>query len=309
MKSPRQQGIALITAILVVALASIAAAAVLSSTRIALHRAENLRDSEAEWWYAMGVESWIKSILARDLEDNKTDSLADAWAKPVDYLPVDFGSLRGQIIDQQGLFNLNNFGVTDAKQYEKYVVQFERLLQNIEDADVTAARPLAAALRDWIDADDQPTGFDGAEDTEYLTRTPPYRTANRYLESVSEALAVKGFTPKLYRQLLPFITALPQLNTALNINTAPEPVLRSLVKTVNPELSKFIEGRMKSPAEDVQSMQTSFDPTTPPIAVSSQFFMLRAEVFIGSGRLALYSFYYRPLQGAPIVLGRSIDSP
>lgn len=309
----RQRGIALMTAVLVVALATMAAVAVLSSTRIALHRAENLRDSEHEWWYATGIESWIKSILIRDLRDNKTDSLADPWAKPVDYLPVDFGSIRGAVTDQQGLFNLNNFGVVDVKQYEKFVAQFERLLQllaqDMDEVDTNAARPLAAAIRDWIDADDQPSGYDGAEDTEYLSRTPPYRTANRYLESVSETLAIKGMTPKLYRQLLPYVTALPQLNTPVNINTAPALVLFSLVKQANPELRQFAETRLKNPAEDTTKMQTAFDPTTPPIAVSSQFFMLRAEVFIGNGRLALYSFLYRPAQGAPVVLGRNLDSP
>lgn len=304
-----QRGIALITAVLVVALATIAAAAALASTRIALHRAENLRDSESEWWYASGIESWIKSILARDREDNKIDGLEDIWAKPVDYLPVDYGAIRGLIIDQQGLFNLNNFGVKEKPQYDKYVLQFERLLQNIEDADVAAARPLATAIRDWIDTDDQPTGIDGAEDTEYLSRSPPYRTANRHLESVSELLAIKGMTPKLYRQILPYVTVLPRVGTPLNVNTAPEPVLRAMVAQPKAELLRFLEERAKAPAETTQAAEKAFDAGSPPITVSSEFFMLRAEVFIGSGRLALYSFYYRPAQGAPVVLGRSLDSP
>ena len=40
----RQQGIALITAVLVVALAAIAAAAILTSANLAIHRAQNLQD-------------------------------------------------------------------------------------------------------------------------------------------------------------------------------------------------------------------------------------------------------------------------
>jgi general secretion pathway protein K len=311
-----QRGVALITAVMVVALATIAAAAVLASTRIALHRAENLRDSEAEWWYALGVESWVRSILERDLKDNSTDGLQDAWAKPVDYLPVDHGNIRGQIIDQQGLFNLNNLGLANTTpaekaQYEKYLGHFERLLlalpQGSQDEPPVNPRALASALRDWIDRDDQPSGFEGAEDYEYMTREPPYRAANRPLESVSELLAIKGFTPALYRRLLPYVTALPQSGTAININTAPEPVLLSLVRQPGAELRSFVENRIESPAEEVP--QALFEPATPPTAVSSQYFMLRAEVFIGSGRLALYSFYYRPAQGAPIVLGRSIDAP
>ena len=196
-----QSGIALITAILVVALASIAATAILVSTDIAIHRTTNLQDSEKAWWYAEGVESWVKSILQRDAEMNKTDSFADIWAQPVDYLPIDQGFIRGRVEDLQGRFNLNNFGVQDPRKFQLYVTQFGRLLQNIQGADPSIAEPLADAIHDWIDTDSNPTGSGGAEDSEYLTYTPPYRTANRPLTSVSEVLAIKGMTKTLFNQL------------------------------------------------------------------------------------------------------------
>lgn len=302
-------GVALITAVLVVALASIAAAAILGSAMVAIHRAANIQDSEKAWWYADGVESWIKSVLQRDAEKNQTDSLLDDWAKPVDYLPVDEGFVRGGIYDQQGLFNLNNLGVQDATAYKKYVDQFERLFQNIDGADPFQARAIAAAVRDWIDADLTPSGADGAEDSEYLGLSPPYRTANRYLESVSELRAIKGVDKKTYELVRPYLTALPQMGTAININTAPEPVLRSLSKQPSAELERFIKERADKPADSVGALQTAFGAESPPLSVASQFFMSRVETFIGSGRLALYSFYYRPGQGAPIVLGRSTDDP
>src|SRR3546814_18522805 len=63
-----QHGIALITAIFIVALAAIAAAAILSSANLAIHRTQNLQESELAWWYVDGVESWVKTILLRDAE-------------------------------------------------------------------------------------------------------------------------------------------------------------------------------------------------------------------------------------------------
>ena len=304
----RQRGIALITAVLVVAIATIAATAILVAGNIAIHRASNLQDSEKAWWYANGVESWLRTILERDREDNQIDSLDDEWAKPVDYLPVDEGHVRGRLVDLQGRFNLNNLAVQDPAQFTKYSEQFERLLQNIEGADAFRAKPIAAAVRDWADADQQQSGADGGEDSDYLGIDPPYRTPNRYLESVSELLAIKGMDKKLYAQLRPYIAALPQIGTTININTAPEPVMRSLVKRVTPELEAFLRDREKNPLDDISKLQTSFGPETPPIAVKTSFFMSQVETFIGSGRLALYSFYYRPGQGAPVVLGRSTDS-
>jgi general secretion pathway protein K len=305
----RQRGVALITAILVVALATLSAVAITVSANLALHRANRLQDTEQAWWYAEGVESWVKSILERDARNNQTDSFQDAWAQPLDYLPVDRGFIRGSVTDQQGRFNLNNLGVPDPQQYRRYAEQFERLLGEIEGMDAFAARALAAAIRDWIDPDSDPTGFDGAEDTHYLGLNPPYRSANRPLQSVSELLAIKGMDKQWYPLLLPYLTALPALNTPVNVNTAPEPVLRSMVGQRNPELDRFIARRAEQPAENLEEIQTAFDAQSPPATVRSQFFMLQVEAFIGSGRVALYSFYYRPDEAAPVVLGRSTDHP
>lgn len=318
-----QRGVALITAILVVALATIAATAILVSANVAIYRANNLQASEKAWWLADGVESWVKSILVRDAQENQTDSFEDLWAKKVILPPYDSNGetafISGEVVDLQGLFNLNNLGVTDTQQYKKYADQFSRLAQQI-DVDPFAATQLAAAIRDWIDADDQPTGLGGAEDTDYLSLQPAYRTPNRYLESVSEILAVKGMTKEIYAKLMqacpsrgkagPCITTLPLLGTAININTAPEIVLRSMVtQPPNPQFESFVNDREQSPSSDVQNQQSAFDANSPPQTVKSQFFMLQAEAFIGSGRVALYSFYYRPSSGAPVVLGRSTDTP
>jgi general secretion pathway protein K len=319
-----ESGVALITAILVVALATIAATAMLVSISVAIHRTSTLQDSEKAWWYAEGVESWVRSILQRDQENNQTDSFADIWAKPVDYLPTDEGFIRGHVEDLQGRFNLNNFGVQDKVRYQRYVTQFERLLENIKDADPSQAKPLADAIHDWIDADSEPFGINGAEDTEYLTYSPPYRTANRPLASVTEVLAIKGMNKKLYELLthcstgpagpVSCITALPEFPTAININTAPEPVLASLVQQPNAALQAFVESRVKTPAGNAQvafqpppnGFITAADGTTQDmITVSSHYFLLDAQAFIGSGRVALYSFFLRPAKGVPVLLGRS----
>jgi general secretion pathway protein K len=323
-----QRGVALITALLVVALASIAAAAVLSSASIAIHRTGNLIDSEKGWWYADGVEAWGKTIMDRDAKSNKTVSLAAEWAKPVDYLPIDEGSIRGSIEDLQGRLNLNNFGQTyNTPAYNANVAILERLLTVLE-ADPSQAKGIAAAIHDWIDADGQPSGFDGAEDTEYMSLDMPYRTPNRPLESVSEVLAIKGMTKEIYYKLThcaqtkigwqSCITALPTFPTPINVNTAPEPVLRALPKQPSSSaLDAFISTRVKAPySNDSDAFQaapkgfiTAADGVTSDmIGVHSNYFLIHTETFVGSGRVAMYSFLYRPASGGTIVLGHSTDS-
>ncbi|HWY24938.1 MAG TPA: hypothetical protein VNX47_08455, partial [Nevskia sp.] len=93
----RQRGVALITAIFVVTLATIAAVALVEVSSISAHRSANLVLSETEWWYASGIESWVKGILVADakITQGNTVGLNGIWAKPVDFLPIDGGGIRG----------------------------------------------------------------------------------------------------------------------------------------------------------------------------------------------------------------------
>lgn len=305
-----QNGVALITAILIVALAAIAAAAVLSSANLAIHRTQNLQESELAWWYVDGVESWVKTILQRDAEMNKYDSLRDIWAMPVDFLPVDEGGLRGGVSDLQGRFNLNNLAVTDPPRYLKELAVFIRLFELATEGDEYQARAIADAVRDYIDNNSEPTGSDGAEDADYLGMDPARRVPNQPMASVSELLAVKGMTPVLYGKLAPFLCALPKIGTTINVNTASPLLLRALTPNPGAELDQFLVDRLKTPAENISELFNArkvFSATDPQelMGTGSEFFELQAEAYIGSGRVQLYSFYYRPGSGAPLVYGRS----
>lgn len=306
--SSRQRGVALITAVLVVAIATLAATAMLGSTQIAIHRSGSLQETEKGWWYAEGVEQWVATVLQRDAEQNQVDSLDEPWARPVDYLPVDEGVVRGRVIDLQGRFNVNNLGHPDADQYARHREHFERLFRFVEAGDSFAATAIASAIRDWVDPDQEPTGFDGAEDGDYLVADPPYRAANQPMSSLSELLLVKGMTPEIYRALVPHLAVLPAYGTAINVNTATEAVLLSLMDTPPPELQRFVEVRETEPAQDLAAIQPLFTALTPPVSVATQYFKLESEVLIGSSRVALYHFFFRPGASAPILLGRSTDT-
>jgi general secretion pathway protein K len=333
---PRQRGIALITAIFVVFLATIAAAAMVEAANFAVQRSANLGQSEAEWWYAEGLEAWVKGIVMRQQNSPnqaqgqgqtqtqaKVDGLGDAWAQPVDFLPIDGGAARGQLEDLQGRFNLNNLAVpmttqagaqtTNPTGAAMYMQQFERLLDNLPNFDASRYHGLSYAIRDWIDADDESSGVDGAEDQEYLNHNPPYRTANQPMKSISELLLVKGMTPELYAALSPYVAALPATGTPININTAPLPVLMSLATGADKNgAERFVAARKAAPLSNASQIigtgEFGFLPGTVQssnLAVSTNYFLLHAEIFVGSGRLALYSVIYRPDTGFPVVLAHS----
>jgi len=300
---------------LVMALAAIAAAAVLVSANTGIRRAATLIDGERAWWYAQGLESWVRRILATDLEKNGAlDYKGEDWARAVDYLPVEQGVVRGKLEDLQGRFNLNNLA---SAQQLKYQQQLQRLFQNIPGLDAALAQPLTEAIGDWIDANQIPNGAGGAEDTDYLGLPQPYRTANQPMVSPTELLAIKGMTPAIYQKLAPFVCTLPisttRTATPVNVNTASGELLMALSQ--NPDrgkISAFVERRDKDPARSVADLQKDgtlpADVTPDLISVDTKFFLMTTEAFIGSGRVALYSVIQRAGSGAPQVIARSLDT-
>lgn len=308
----RSRGVALITAIFVVALATIAATALLASTHSGIQRGQTYLDSESAWWYAQGLESWGRSILALDAEETDYDSLLDVWAQQLPPLPVDGGTLVGSISDLNGRFNLNNLTVREPEKLNRYVAQFTRLLGGgcLEGIDGVDIGGVANAIKDWIDPDDDQSFPGGGEDLSYLSLLQPYRVANRPMKNVSELLAVQGMTPQIYRLLVPHLTVLPE-ETQINVNTATPAVLCALAEddAQREILLDFVQTREDSPLEDLGSVDSPIPAElADAITLNSTYFEGRAAAFIGSGRVVLYSLIHRPGGGTPVVLGRRTDS-
>lgn len=316
MSRRRSAGVALITALLVVALATLAATALLSSANLSIQRTGALQDSEQAWWVARGVNAWVVGILDADRKESGYDGLDEAWSQPVDYLPVgDTGVLRGRIEDLRGRLNLN--GLT-AKQPRK-LDQFRRLLQSLPDQEPPPG--LVDAIQDWIDADTTPLSMNGAEDADYLGLTPPYRAANRPFATVSELRAVRGVAPKLYDALQPLVAALPESAdparaSRVNVNTAPEAVLRALGEVDEARLRVFLERRVQEPVRDQAGLDTllrdgpwvASGEVKDHVTWKSDYFLVRGEVFVGSSRVALYSLIHRPDNGPPVVVSHSVEA-
>ncbi|MGH8442213.1 MAG: type II secretion system minor pseudopilin GspK [Nevskiaceae bacterium] len=310
----RARGVALITALLVVAIATLAATALLSSASLAIHRTASLRDSEQAWWVARGVDAWVLGILESDRRDSQYDGLDEDWALPVDGLPVDQGFVSGRVEDLQGRLNLNSLGPRNPKSLE----QFRRLLRALPDQD--APPGLVDAIVDWSDPDQDPGSMNGAEDGEYLSLDPPYRAANRPFTVVSELLAVRGMTPKLYEALHPHVAALPAEGsgraTPINVNTASEAVLRSLADQVeDAKLRAWLELRKEKPVRDAAGLDALLRDgpwlsaeVKDQLTWRSRYFQIQGQVFVGSSRVALYSLIQRQEDQPPVVLAHSAEA-
>ncbi|MET0054279.1 MAG: hypothetical protein ABW108_05660, partial [Candidatus Thiodiazotropha sp. 6PLUC10] len=80
----QQRGIALITAIVIVAMASIAAVAMTHSLQLNIRRTGNIQAADQAYYYTLGSEAWSRGMLIRDLNDDegkKYDGLEENWAQ------------------------------------------------------------------------------------------------------------------------------------------------------------------------------------------------------------------------------------
>jgi general secretion pathway protein K len=276
----RQRGLALVTAVLIVAIVSTLAAYLGLGQQVRLRQAQNLADRAQADAVARAVYQWAAVMLEQDARTEKIarDDLTEEWATALAPIPVDGGEVQARIADAQGRFNLNNLVRGGTTPSQPDIGVFRRLLQS------QGLNPaLTEAVVDWLDSDGQVRPA-GAEDIEYLQLDPPYRAANRPFESAEELRLVRGFDAEAVQKLRPYVIALP-VATTININTAPAAVLSALF--VNLPLSsaeQLVAARAKLPFS--QTAELAARAGQAPVegvqlSVKSSYFIVVAETRFG----------------------------
>ncbi len=302
----RQRGVALITAIVLVAIATVLAVHIGTRAALDLRRTAGLFALEQGWHVALGAEAWAAEVLRDDREDSDTDHLAERWAQPLPPLPVDGGDVRGALEDMQGRFNLNNLVSGEGVVNESAVGRLERLLVNV-DADPRWARIMA----DWLDTDTVPGFPEGAEDGVYLSQNPSYRAANGTVTSISELMALPGMTLEEFQRIRPFVAALP-IGSTINLCTAKAPVLAALIEGGSDfgDAESLHANRDDGCFPRLADLQATLDPALyqallPEISESSKWFRAVTVVRIGTSELTLYSLIERNSSGGSRTVLRS----
>lgn len=259
-----QKGVAIITAMLVVALGTITVVAITSRQQLDLHREQNEALIQTARSFATSGEHFAAALLFLDHEAGlreNTDSLDDDWAQTIPPISIDAMTLQGCILDMQGRFNLNNIVDAEGNADPVHFGILQRLL-----AELGIEQAKADAIVDWVDTDFNATIPEGAEDDYYTGLSPAYRSANGPFTSVSELQLVKGFSPSVeeekedYEMLLPHVAALPTTNgqTQVNVNTATPELLASMsdfLKPLGAGLSRWDTGKY----EDYPECEDIFD--------------------------------------------------
>jgi general secretion pathway protein K len=313
-----QRGVALITAVLIVALATILAVEVGFKGYLDQRRTATAFALDQGFEVALGAEAWAADTLRRDRQNSaKTDDFTEEWATPIPPIPVDGGQIEGFLEDMQGRFNLNSLVTFEGGVYRKddlAIARFTRLLEILE-----LEPKWAQAVVDWIDSGNDPEFPDGAEDSTYTSQAPAYRPPNMPITRASELLALNGFGIERYRRLEPFVTALP-IGTTINLCTASAELLDSLTanqREFTQAKDNMTELRKQRcfPSKQEFSQPLSQEEKTELVDggivdEKSSYFRSTVWVTIGTTQLTLYSLLYRT-EGTALVrpILRSYGTP
>jgi general secretion pathway protein K len=295
MRRLRQRGVILLSALVMVALAAVIAAALFFDTGMTARRTAGSFGMEEALLLSEGAEALAAYVLADD--KNQTDTPTENWAQPVEQEVAPEILMQAQLYDLQGRFNLNSLVQATGKRDENTYKVFVRLLELLQ-----MERTWADFVVDLIDPDVLPEQ-QGGEDSLYTSQLPPHRTGNLPITSVTELMQIPGFTRELYLKLLPHVTALPPSVRTINVCMADGIVLDALF-AANPSTQGTTEYSALSQEEFDERRASECYPRRTAIAGNSQallaltsertsWFRLETLVRVGTAQFDLYSLIYR----------------
>lgn len=239
----RERGIAIVTVLLVVALAATLAASVLWRQQVATRDVENQRLATQTMWVERAAVEWARATLRAQSATSNVTFVGQPWSAPVadvqlsDLLPSDALAVNaelsrawisGSVEDAQARFNLMNLvsRVAPGKPWQSNgegVLAYRRLLGQLSLEPALAQQTADYMLRSLRDANG-PGGW-------------PLQ-----LVSVDDLARIPGYDAHAIEALAPFVTILPDL-TVVNANTAAEPVLVAAIPTLSPSQAKRLVDR------------------------------------------------------------------
>ena len=279
----RQRGAAVVSALLVVVLATTVVAGLFVRESVTVRSVENRLALSQTRWIERAALDWAKVILRADARGTSAsqpvDHLGEPWAVPVaetrlDETVTDGAKIRdstrpamvaGQILDAQARLNLNSL-VRSGEVSRSHVDALRKLLQLLGLsgglADGVVARLLAST----------PRTVDGVV----------VPAAALPLVRITDLQTVPGFDAAMVEMLAPFVVVLPR-PTDVNLNTAPAEVIAAVFPTLDlAGARRFVARRERTffgqPTD--AAAQIDGQPVLPPnmLSVGSSFFIVRGMV-------------------------------
>lgn len=274
----RQQGVAIVLAMGVVALAATTATAMLVAQSTWSRQVELANGHAQSQLILQAGLDWARSVLSDDRRISNVDYPGEIWALQLPSVPVDNGRLTGLIQDEQGKFNLNNL-LRGGKLNMVQLAHFRRMLSIL-----AMPETLADALAEWME------------------------TGNRSLIDLGGLAQVDGFEEQVRIQLQPFVTALPRY-TPINVNTAAPEVLAAVIEGLSLDDARTLtdlrgHSHFLSTADFLRLLPAGLTALNENISVGSEYFLATMRVSIGGSQAQGSALLVREKTDWPVIVWR-----
>lgn len=287
----KNKGSALITALFIMTLVAIAATAMSARLQLDIYRTRIGIVGDKLYLASQAVTCWALAELANP---KAKFLLSDSMGKLLEFpgkletLYPDF-LLSGSLYDLQSRFNVNN--VFD----KKYQYSFQELLKHsTKKLNAMQRKDLTIALVNWLTPYNP--GQNSSELSYYLRQKPPYYPGYQLMKNVSELRLLPGVSSKIYRSLENYVVALPEI-TAININTASKPILKSLGFGLNnTQVNELLAARGKTGLSDltkINPLLQKLNIRSDQVTLESQYFMSVAKIYSSELNLTVFSILKR----------------
>ena len=263
----RQRGVAVITALLLTALAITVVASLFWQQQVQVRSMENQRLRLQTQWAMRGMVDFARFWLRQD--NPMLTALDGVWATPIEEARLDDyvdrekvdtekfdATVSGRALDAQARFNITNLVAATGGINPKQVLAYQRLLSNMKLDSGLAQATADAVLR----AKPKPrTGSSGSDG-----KTPAVPVASGgssepvAFTQVEDLLSVPGYTPQMIEQLRDVVIILPEI-TGVNVNTAPAEVLAAVTMMSLSEASALTLSNPRKKFVDLTNFKNNID--------------------------------------------------
>ncbi len=301
MTARRQRGVAIITALVVVAAATVAVSAMVWRQSISVRKVENQAALGEARWLARSSIEWARLILLQDARTSTVDHLGEIWALPLaetrvtddlatsqadaslaaDATPTPFADndaafVSGRMRDAQARLNLN--GLANGEQIDQQRVDTLKRLLEVLNLKKELADDIASRMGDVP----KPASYDALLDEMRAAGTIDGESAER---------------------LRPFVVVLP-VPTPVNLNTASAEVLAACFTDLPLDAARaLVRSREQAWFNQVSDAAARLPGTSGQtaggnVSVNTGFFEVEGRVRVGRADLGVLALIEREQSGA-----------
>ena len=303
----KQQGMAIISALLIAAVVAVIAAGMLTRQSVATRALEADQHRVQGRWVVQGGLEISRQLLWDARQRDPLTRLDQPWAQR---LVVQ--GFEGRLEDEQGKFNLRNL-VANERVDEAQIQAFGRLCELIGISAGLSQRISQRVIASYPRllnpqiADNKNT-FDSGRATSPNASRKPENPKLPMLRNLEDLRSVEGVNDAVISKLAPYLTVIPA-TTWINGNTATAPVLAAYVPGLSLERAQALinerdAGRWFINRGDFVNRlrMPSLELTSVKVGITSDWFRLRGEARREQRRVSLDALLHRSQDRLPQVI-------